>query len=910
MKKKILVSVLAATALFGLASCDNEEEVVSLTNITIAGQETEFVVGDTFDDGDLVVTAAYSDGTTADVTANATITQSADMNKPGSYAVLVTYEDKVVAYQIVVSAKENVETLKGIEVYANDAKTSYLVGESLSTDGLKIYETYSNTVGADTVKTVDTTGYTVKVLNDNSEEVTEFNAVGSYTVVVSKGELSDSYEIVVSPAQYTTVALAIEAAYDNYDKVSNGSIVFNRNGYISNYEYAFGQNYTMVNSDGIKYHYSLLEDDSVFGLMEYEDGSIERAYYTTINNMYGVDLQGVTYYEYESFGLEQLLTDLYTVATSETVSDLVESINYCSTCGDVESYAFSFTTDLSGYTFRINVEFTIGDNNVLTSLNVDMDGYYITYDAYDQEIEAVIYNNLSATQVAGERVAESAYNVDDLLFTSFDVTDTEGNALTENTVTTDVGNAVFLKVANALPETANSSVDAIEILSYDADGFETYSVYAGYWDGEITITPYKAGTYTIEVKTTNVTKTITVIVNPAQLTSYAAGVPEYGDLYEATTATVFTGNTLQFGAVVNEYADNTSTVVVTPSENVTLDFDGEYHTFVATAVGEYVITLTSSVDPNFTATLTVTVEEAPSVADMLNGKYNFNNMMLGNFDFEFVPTSEGALEGTLNLVHTPGYIDDLSGTYTYVCYEMLGNYFEVKDSTGAVSAVLGLEFDDQMNLCLLYNGFNQGPLSKVTDSGNGEGGSENTGLNGVYSFQTTNMAGFPVNYNVTFNSDGTGNYDLQGSWYYGSFNYVADGGVITFTNVTPMLGTDEVILGDATYSGTTVTFVYTIFAGTEDEFTNTVDLTGADTGYTAGGILVDASWNGETYVYTAEEAGTYTFSVDESVAVIGYNFEMSPSHTITLGAGDTVELTILSNENNGIIGVTLFVTKA
>ena len=66
--KKLLCALFAVVALFSVTACQQMLEP-SVESLSIAGYDTEFTVGDTFDDDELVVTAKYTDETTKDVTA-------------------------------------------------------------------------------------------------------------------------------------------------------------------------------------------------------------------------------------------------------------------------------------------------------------------------------------------------------------------------------------------------------------------------------------------------------------------------------------------------------------------------------------------------------------------------------------------------------------------------------------------------------------------------------------------------------------------------------------------------------------------------------------------------------------------------------------------------------------------------
>lgn len=95
--------------------------VKTLTSIAVSGQTTEFTVGDTFEFGG-IVTATYSDGSTADVTGAATFS-GYNMSAEGSQTVTVTYEGQTTTYGITVNAAQSggddVETKEPIVLTAD-----------------------------------------------------------------------------------------------------------------------------------------------------------------------------------------------------------------------------------------------------------------------------------------------------------------------------------------------------------------------------------------------------------------------------------------------------------------------------------------------------------------------------------------------------------------------------------------------------------------------------------------------------------------------------------------------------------------------------------------------------------------------------------------------------------------------
>ncbi len=77
----------------------------TLESIHVSGGKEEFKVGDTFDKGNLKVTAKYSDNTEEDVTSKATIS-TPDMSKIGTPEVIISYNGKEASYRIKITAKD------------------------------------------------------------------------------------------------------------------------------------------------------------------------------------------------------------------------------------------------------------------------------------------------------------------------------------------------------------------------------------------------------------------------------------------------------------------------------------------------------------------------------------------------------------------------------------------------------------------------------------------------------------------------------------------------------------------------------------------------------------------------------------------------------------------------------------
>ena len=170
--------------------------VVTLSYITISGQQTAFNVGDTFTFGG-TVTAHYSDDSTANVTTSATFS-GYNMNNAGQQTVTVSYTEggitRTKTYKITVT---EVVTLSYITV--SGQQTSYNVGDNLNFSGT-VTAHYSNNTTADVTDDAIFTGYNL-------------NNAGNQTVTVSYTEggitRTTTYDITVSEVvtlEYITVS--------------------------------------------------------------------------------------------------------------------------------------------------------------------------------------------------------------------------------------------------------------------------------------------------------------------------------------------------------------------------------------------------------------------------------------------------------------------------------------------------------------------------------------------------------------------------------------------------------------------------------------------------------------------------------------------------------------------------------
>ena len=194
-------TVITATTVNGLTSnCTinvKKEEVTSLT-IATKPTKTNYYVGDTLNTAGLTLKAAYNNGTTQTITGGFTCTPTA-LTSAGAQTVTVSYGGKTATFAV------NVQdvTLSSIAIASNPSKTSYFVGDTLDTTGLKLTATYNN----GTTQTI-TGGFTCTP--------TALTSAGAQTVTVSYGGKTATFAVNVQDVTLSSIAIASNPSKTSY----------------------------------------------------------------------------------------------------------------------------------------------------------------------------------------------------------------------------------------------------------------------------------------------------------------------------------------------------------------------------------------------------------------------------------------------------------------------------------------------------------------------------------------------------------------------------------------------------------------------------------------------------------------------------------------------------------------------
>ena len=177
------------------------EKTLTGIAITTNPTKTEYTEGESFDSTGMVVTASYSDDTTAEVTGY-TISPDGALT-PNDTAITVSYTEgevtETATLTITVTAAPVEKTLTGIAITTPPTKTEYTEGESFDSTGMVVTASYSD----DT--TAEVTGYTISpdgALTPNDTAITV-----SYT----EGEVTETATLTITVAPIPTYTVSFNA---------------------------------------------------------------------------------------------------------------------------------------------------------------------------------------------------------------------------------------------------------------------------------------------------------------------------------------------------------------------------------------------------------------------------------------------------------------------------------------------------------------------------------------------------------------------------------------------------------------------------------------------------------------------------------------------------------------------------
>ena len=166
--------------------------VAELLDIQISGEyKTEYYVDDEFDKTGIVVTANYKDGTSSDVTSEATF-NGFDSSVAGPVAVTASFGGKSASFDVLIKDR----VLDNIKV-SGDFKDEYYVGDEFDSTGIVVTAYYDDESSKDVSSEASFSGF-------------DSSAAGSVTVTVSYLDKTTSFDVTVKNVNRISFAAVVE----------------------------------------------------------------------------------------------------------------------------------------------------------------------------------------------------------------------------------------------------------------------------------------------------------------------------------------------------------------------------------------------------------------------------------------------------------------------------------------------------------------------------------------------------------------------------------------------------------------------------------------------------------------------------------------------------------------------------
>lgn len=166
---KILMIILFTSILVVSFGCGKEKEdpkpqekIVEGIKLDTTSVKALYDINEEFSSDGLKVYVVYNDKSEKEIMNYSLISDSFNNKKEGNYDILVKYSNNGNQFEekFTVTVKSSVPTVQSIAVDITNMKTTYIIGEELSLEGLKVIATFSdNSEREVTDYTVATTGF-------------------------------------------------------------------------------------------------------------------------------------------------------------------------------------------------------------------------------------------------------------------------------------------------------------------------------------------------------------------------------------------------------------------------------------------------------------------------------------------------------------------------------------------------------------------------------------------------------------------------------------------------------------------------------------------------------------------------------------------------------------------------------
>ena len=590
---------------------ESAEAGATLAKIAVTSPKTSYYVGDLFQDPKPTVTATYTDGLTANVTASANFDGFDSSTAANQQQITVSYTEDGITRQTtykvdIINAPKVTLDQKAVTGFAtNPAKTVTLTATTQYFEGNVSY-------------TWDTSNSSVAtVTNEGGVATITLKAVGTATITVTA-----SSDVVGEPDATDTCSVTVNEIKNCYATIVPSDFPDSNT---SNTPLSKdGTNGTTLNvvSNNVKKYNSVINMDKA-GSYIYSTNELSLQSLVFDFGTYGTT-------QFHVYGGNQ-------VATGGSTSNFTEiSVNQDSVTYDLSSYRYFLIVYDSGSAWGNINSITVNYSNFikqLTSISVDTsEATKLTYYVGDASLNtegivvtanyddgthadvsssaAVAYTGFSASS-AGQKTITVTYTEHEISKTDdFNIT-VEAVKLSSISVSGGtrqfyVGDTIVCDVTvtahynNGTQDTVTSGVSS-DAGSIDTSTAGNKTVTVSYTEGDVT----KTATYTVNVKVDEI-DTIAIKTQPTNLT-YNSG-DSFDDTGMTLTATYESGatDTITSGWTVNKttlsYSDNNTAVTVTYSGKTCSTNNLTVHeqsvelsqTSVSAEVGDSAVTLTAT----------------------------------------------------------------------------------------------------------------------------------------------------------------------------------------------------------------------------------------------------------------------------------------------------------------------------
>ena len=392
--------------------------VVTLTSISVTAQpnKTEYEINENLDTTGLIVTATYSDGSTAPVTGY-TLSEP-DMSTAGSKTITVTYQGQTARFVVTVNEPQVVPpepavTLSSIAVTTMPNKTVFEVGDEFVTTGIVITATYSDNSTKNVTGSASFAGYNMSEAGTQTITVTYVEdgvtQTTTYQITVNEPQ-------VVPPEPAVTLSSIAITSQPRKTEFVVGDIL-DTTGLVVTATYSDGTTKDVTSSVSFSRYNMQTAGTQTVTISYTEDGVTKTtSYQITINNPQPVvtvssiaittqptKISYVTGEDLDTTGM--VVTATYSDGTIRVVTDYTVS-GYDKTVVGTQTITVTYQGKTATFTVAVADSLQEQKEAAIQELN----DYYNSFNLSNYSLENI--SNLLAELKAGEEAIRSATSVE------------------------------------------------------------------------------------------------------------------------------------------------------------------------------------------------------------------------------------------------------------------------------------------------------------------------------------------------------------------------------------------------------------------------------------------------------------------------------------------------------------------